>query len=365
MNNIFIAALSLTALSSAAQTATGTFKVQANDEIGTQFVSPHTNSQCQFIASGVTSVWGGSNSKTQDANGDGSTYSTGGAQWYMNSAPAFSLIVKHLDGQYDFIGAQKTISTTSTDILLFKINDAIGSFSNNSGTITINYSCQALASSSINDTGQTNCYSANNAVIDCSTNSNDSLISIVQQDGYSGRDILSKNGLLTKTGGGITGFDYSRICWNGALEGSENCKGSLIPNSSSSPSASLVTDWACTKDNVTGLVWSLQSIQTNWSNATTASFSNPGHNSVSRCGYSSGWRIPSRRELLSLVHYGASVSPLIDTQYFPNTFNEYYWSLETYIPTPSWGWSIYFANGGTGARDKSHNLRARLVHSSN
>lgn len=142
----------------------------------------------------------------------------------------------------------------------------------------------------LNDTGQTSCYdTANNAVVcDISTTGNAS--ALPHQDGRYGRDAAQAAGALpTKTGGGDAGFDYSCVLWNGTVVNNPSCPSILTANTTGAAGATPATDWACTKDNVTGLVWSLQTQgPVDWNTASDASFANAGHNSASRCGYSTG-----------------------------------------------------------------------------
>jgi len=79
-------------------------------------------------------------------------------------------------------------------------------------------------------------------------------------------------------------------------------------------------DWACLRDNVTGLVWTLGdwAVDVNWATASsTADGSQIQHtNAVARCGLSSGWRLPARREAWSLANLQRE-NPAIDPAYFP------------------------------------------------
>jgi len=213
----------------------------------------------------------------------------------------------------------------------------------------------------LNDTGETSCYDGSGATVACnSAIAGGSALS--HQDGRYGRDVAAATGQLTKVGGGAAGFDFTRLCWNGQAEGAASCGGSLVANFTGTASASPTTDWACTKDNVTGLVWSLQSQTTDWSNATTATFPDAGHNIVARCGYSSGWRLPNVREMLGLVHNGLTDGRKVDGAYFPSTDGNGYWTLEAYAPDPLIAWFIDFNSGNASRTYKNYNfLNVRLV----
>ena len=110
----------------------------------------------------------------------------------------------------------------------------------------------------LNDTGQSLCFDGS-AMVACSAANTSDAAAYPRQDGRFGRDAQATAGVLTKIGGGAAGFDFTRICWNGKPEGDAQCTGVLEPNLTGAPRANPATDWACTRDNVTGFTWSLQS----------------------------------------------------------------------------------------------------------
>lgn len=63
------------------------------------------------------------------------------------------------------------------------------------------------------------------------------------QDARMGRDAQAAAGQLTKVGSGPKGFDFTKIANNGS---------ELPETAARGPGP---TDWACTRDNVTGIVW--------------------------------------------------------------------------------------------------------------
>ncbi|MGL4230076.1 MAG: DUF1566 domain-containing protein, partial [Casimicrobium sp.] len=127
------------------------------------------------------------------------------------------------------------------------------------------------------------------------------------------------------------------------------------------------TDWACTRDNVTGLTWSLQTQSATWATATGATYPDAGHNTPARCGFSSGWRMPVIKELVNLTHYGAG--GWLDLTYFPQTEFERYWSSDNgtgFGSTPSLAWALFHHElGGPQKTIKTFERFVRLVHSSN
>lgn len=211
----------------------------------------------------------------------------------------------------------------------------------------------------LNDTGQTTCYDGS-AMVACSAANTGDAATYPRQDGRFGRD---KAG-MAKVGGGAAGFDFTKICWNGDAEGSGTCTGALLANTSGTTTGTPSTDWACTRDNVTNLVWSLQTVSSiTWANATSVAAGKPIElaNTASRCGFSSGWRVPTRRELLSIAHFGAS-SPAIDVTYFPSTVSNFYWSNDSQL-VGGGAWTVGFNYGDGVGYDKANARLVRLVRS--
>jgi hypothetical protein len=92
-------------------------------------------------------------------------------------------------------------------------------------------------------------------------------------------------------------------------------------------------------DNVTGLMWQKQDNGTKmtWANALTycTSLSLGGH---------ADWRLPSRMNLITIVNYG-TLSPAINTTYFPSTQSSFYWPSTTYAGDTTYAWIVYFLVG--------------------
>lgn len=222
----------------------------------------------------------------------------------------------------------------------------------------------------LNDTGQAVCDDGTSNMTTCSIgNTGDSGNTMPRQDGRFGRDPASaKPGAVTKTGGGDAGFDFTRICWNGSPEGTTSglnpCTGALVANDTDAASGTPATDWACTRDNVTGLVWSLQSGTVFWDVAAAATYPDAGHNTPVRCGFSGGWRLPTAQELLGLVHAGLpdQSTALIDMAYFPGTRDSGYWASETDPTDPNAPWVVHFSDGTSVIYvTMSTNFHVRLV----
>ena len=165
----------------------------------------------------------------------------------------------------------------------------------------------AVSSNYLNDTGINIAINADGSYSDdCSSDIDDA------QDCDSGRDA---NADTNYSGDGSYGFNFTKL----------DSDGFELPSDAS--------DWACIRDNTTSLIWE------NNSTSVSSSTELPAIDSTaSKCGQA-GWRYPRLGELLSLVHYGASSAPRIDSTYFPEvTSNRFYYSQ-----TPSSNSGEYYA----------------------
>lgn len=79
---------------------------------------------------------------------------------------------------------------------------------------------------------------------------------------------------------------------------------------------------------------------------------------VAALGY--GWRIPTIRELFSLVDH-LHHDPAIDTEKFPDTRSYAYWSSTPCAWNAAAVWVVYFDYGHTDSRDRSHSACIRAV----
>jgi len=96
-------------------------------------------------------------------------------------------------------------------------------------------------------------------------------------------------------------------------------KGNALANNSSS--------WTMVRDNVTGLIWEVKSLdnnsinsrndQYNWFDAQDVYIKKLNDN---KFGGNTDWRLPTLKELGSIVNLGKD-NPSINTFYFPNTGN--------------------------------------------
>jgi hypothetical protein len=94
---------------------------------------------------------------------------------------------------------------------------------------------------------------------------------------------------------------------------------------------------------------------------------NPGSTDVCGSlvlGSYSDWRLPSKKELITIVDYAIpSPGPTINTTYFPNTNASPYWSSTTqaYSPGYAYAWRVHFDDGLVGYGSKGNGLYVRCV----
>jgi hypothetical protein len=150
-------------------------------------------------------------------------------------------------------------------------------------------------------------------------------------------------------------------------------------------------DWACTKDNKTDLTWEVKTLKSglrNMDNVYTNYFLDEiGYgtsnntdvfvsavNQKTLCG-KSDWRLPVLSEIKTLVFcsdgkYEANGSctnwkevtkPTINTVYFPNSKDDWYWSSSPFAGNSSGAWNVYFDDGYSGSDYKDHDGFVRLV----
>jgi hypothetical protein len=231
----------------------------------------------------------------------------------------------------------------------------------------------------LNDTGQTQCDNGSNVMAACTLgNTGDAAaVTYKRQDGRFGRDPAAP----AKVGAGVAGFDFTPLDASGVAI--------ALTGTPAVPSATP----RCIKDNVTNLIWEVKTTSglqnttntytwynsNNATNGGNAGVANGGScsggsgcdtekyvadiNALNLCGFgTTGWRLPTRRELLSIALNDGS-NPSIDASYFPGTQSNWYWTSDTYAPGPSGAWIVIFGGGNSSAGSKTFTYYVRLVRS--
>jgi hypothetical protein len=183
--------------------------------------------------------------------------------------------------------------------------------------------------------------------------------------------------------------------------------GAVLPDTATLGSGA--NDWACTKDNKTGLTWEVKTDDgglrdKDWyyswykpsgdnggfagytdttieapncstkDNCNTDAFTN-AVNTQGLCG-KKDWRMPTKDELMKLVvcsdgnfetdgsctNRSSVAKPTINSTYFPNTVSGWYWSSSPYAYGSSYAWYVDFYGGNsTSYLNKDEIDSVRLV----
>ncbi len=203
------------------------------------------------------------------------------------------------------------------------------------------------------DTGQTRCYALDNAEVPCDEAHTGDHSPLPRQDARYGRDAATALGLLPKIGGGEHGFDFTRICASGDIEGEGTCP--LSPPMPANLENPGTNDWACVRDNLTGLTWTLGNpVRATWTEASTTDEGGYIHraNASARCGLASGWRLPANREGFTIAHLGRRL-PAVDPAYFPvmvahATDGTSFWTSDVDAGTPVLNHVLLYEAGNPG-----------------
>jgi hypothetical protein len=180
--------------------------------------------------------------------------------------------------------------------------------------------------------------------------------------------------------------------------------GAVLPDTATLGSGA--NDWACTKDNKTGLTWEVKTDDGglrdkdwyySWYKPSGDNGGNAGYtdssapfcstkdncntyaytnavNTQGLCG-KNDWRMPTKDELVKLVvcsdgkyetdgtctYYNIVARPTINSMYFPNTVSDHYWSSSPNAATSTLAWVVNFHGGYSGDSYKYNGLFVRLV----
>ena len=258
---------------------------------------------------------------------------------------------------------------------LFGIPDPITALvpvvANDSSSFIINPA--TLNCGKLNDTGQNWCANATTGNLLCPQSG------FPDQDGDNGRDALARNGQLVKIGGGDAGFDYTKI----------SNSGNPLPASAALGTGA--NDWACTRDNVSGLIWevktnnpaNLRHMSHSYTWYDTNSAINGGVpgivgtsgtcnstlvqcntsafvaavNAQGLCGFND-WRMPKVAELLGIISFRGC--PSLDSRFLGGARIQYF-SSNSAAGSPEAAWAPSFNCGDTRAGWKHHTHSIRLV----
>lgn len=206
------------------------------------------------------------------------------------------------------------------------------------------------------------------------------------QDASYGADRQTASGQVIKVGDGEQGFDFTRL----------DNKGDAVENPSFT--------FSCVRDNVTALVWQVKDIddtsslnyadqQFTWFvENDNGNFPGEPNTSSSSCNVQSqacntqayidqintqglcgffDWRLPLPNELQSIIHYGKSMPPMVDSVFFPylgSTVEQvlWYWTSQSSadgvsndIANNAWAYDLQ--SGNDGFLSKTSEQRVILV----
>ncbi|MFK7914598.1 MAG: Calx-beta domain-containing protein [Pseudomonadales bacterium] len=223
----------------------------------------------------------------------------------------------------------------------------------------------------LNDTGVMSCSDGSNVDLPCDSAANGTDV-LPGQDAQVGLDSDTPN-----DADGAAGFVFTKL----------DAAGQPLSDQGVDYAA---TPWQCVRDEVTGLLWEVKTNDgsafdkavrlSHWDtdpmtnggftgmpdskrcqvldSCTTQALVNLA-NAQMLCGRND-WRLPSRSELLSIVHYGASAAPYIDGGFFPNTQTDApYWSASK--PSSTSARSLAFSTGSSVVDLLSQSHAVRMV----
>ncbi|MCI5197432.1 MAG: DUF1566 domain-containing protein [Candidatus Electrothrix sp. AW5] len=222
----------------------------------------------------------------------------------------------------------------------------------------------------LNDTGITwsGNYASGNNTTCVSSNVPDGDNVVVAQDCSHGRDTTHND-----DSDGHAGFSYTKLDSNGEPLPDQTVDYATTP-------------WACVRDNVTGLIWEVKTdddglhdkddkyyiMYNDWNVGNVCYGYNSGDpttfcnteayvNRVKAAGLceAADWRMPTFKELESLVNYGRS-NPAIDNSYFPNALSSAVLSRSLMPNSSEIAWCVDFSNGDSNGCGLS-SFAVRLV----
>jgi len=288
-------------------------------------------------------------------------------QWSQISGPSANLSDANI--------ANPVFSANTDGPLIFSLSVSDGELISEADTVNVTVGPIPVTNTKVNGTGiiwGANYPTGNN--LDCMGET------IEQQDCSLGRDQTHND-----DDDGRAGFSYSKIDPDGIVVDSTE------------------VEWDCVQDNVTGLMWEVKkggnditgdegitdaddrfswynsdassnggdigfidsggevchgyNEEDNSSYCNTQSFS-VRMNEHALCGYAD-WRLPTRKELLTLIDYGQD-APMIESDYFPSP-GEVVWAGTPLALGSSSAWIVNFDYGNSFSIDRRNARKVRLV----
>jgi hypothetical protein len=118
-------------------------------------------------------------------------------------------------------------------------------------------------------------------------------------------------------------------------------------------------------DTSTGLIWQQDTARDGQGNYDPMTWEEALAYCESRTlGGHTDWRLPTIKELLSLVDYTRYNPAMINTTYFLNTVSSYYWSSTTYAKCTYYAWGVDFSDGhvlNSGSKCEDYHYYVRAV----
>ncbi|MBV5308329.1 DUF1566 domain-containing protein [Chromatium okenii] len=175
------------------------------------------------------------------------------------------------------------------------------------------------ANAALNDTGITTCSNADTNGLPCPV------------AGFPGQDAEF----------GTNGFDFTKL----------DAAGNELP--------ATATDHTCVRDNVTRLMWQVKLSSSTYTFDQAAAYAGTV-NAAGLCGFKD-WRMPDPKELVGIADHGRN-SPAIDTNYFPSTPSDWFWSGSPLAGYSDYAWGVYFGDGYADYYNRyDYGLHVRLV----
>lgn len=182
----------------------------------------------------------------------------------------------------------------------------------------------ASAQAGLPDTGQTKCYNTAGTEIPCAGTGQDGAYSINPMS-------------FTDNGNGTVTDNNTGLLWQKCSMGQNN-------------------DATCSGTATTH----------NWYQATGTYDASYNPSTINVCGSlslaGSGWRLPSKKELVGIVDYSIPYpGPTIPQALFPNTVSSNYWSSTAYAYSTGNAWYVSFGNGSVNYGNKGDSSYVRCV----